>query len=74
MIDSIVPPGQHPPLAIVTDTDHTAWIIIATTLGLAVSVIFGAIRVYVKCSASSKKSWGYDDIALATATVCLEIS
>lgn len=72
MNDFVVPTGQHAPLAVVTDTDHTAWIIIATTLGLAISILFGAIRILVRCTAN--QGWGHDDISLAAATVCFNAS
>lgn len=61
-----VPPGYHPPFAIVTDKDHTAWILIGTALGLALSLMFAGIRLFVRCSIS--RGFGLDDIVLFGAT------
>lgn len=63
----IIPDGYSPPFAIVSDTDHTAWIIIATALGLALVLQFGAIRVVVRGSICP--GIGLDDFFLAAATV-----
>ncbi|RMZ85697.1 hypothetical protein DV736_g6552, partial [Chaetothyriales sp. CBS 134916] len=62
-----VPPGQAPPFAIVTDTDHRAWIFIAATLGLSMTMLASGIRVFIRYS--SKSTWGLDDFVLATSTV-----
>jgi hypothetical protein len=65
--DFDVPPGQYPPFATVTDKDHAAWIIIATSLGLAWTLLFGAIRVFIRYTISP--GLGIDDACLAVATV-----
>jgi len=66
-IQLVVPPGQHAPFATVTDTDHRAWIIIATALGLAISLLSSAIRVSIRLTVSPV--WGPDDATLAVASV-----
>src|SRR5271155_4676800 len=67
-----VPSGQNPPFAVVTDTNHTAWIIIATALGLACVLLFSCIRIFVRCTISP--GVGLDDAFLAAATVSLKNS
>lgn len=62
-----VPPGQYPPFAVVTDTDHTAWVIISTALGLAYTLLFGAIRIFSRYTTT--RNFGLDDFLLAAATV-----
>jgi hypothetical protein len=68
----IIPPGYSPPLAVVTDNDHTAWLIIATTLGLSLTLLFGGIRIFVRWTVSP--GVGLDDGSLAVATVSLPSS
>lgn len=68
----IIPPGYSPPFAIVTDSDHTAWILIATALGLACSLLFGGIRTFIRCTICPGVRW--DDVLLASATVSLHFS
>lgn len=63
----IVPEGQYPPFAVVTPDDHSAWIIIAAALGLTSSLVFGAIRVFVRQTISPQ--YGLDDISLAASTI-----
>jgi hypothetical protein len=41
-----VPDGYYPPFAVVTDTDHGAYIIIAVTLGLTGTVSGFAINYW----------------------------
>lgn len=62
-----VPDRYSPPFASVTDTDHTAWIYIATALGLALILLFGGIRVIVRGSICP--GVGLDDYFLAASTV-----
>lgn len=62
-----VPPGQSAPFATVTPTDHSAWIIISTALGLSMSLPFAAIRVFIR--SATKHGYGKDDYLLAAATV-----
>jgi hypothetical protein len=63
-----IPPGQSAPFATVTLTDHSAWIIISTALGLSMSLLFAAIRVFIR--SATKHGYGKDDYVLAAATVC----
>jgi hypothetical protein len=62
-----VPSGQYPPFAVVTDTDHTAWIIIATALGLSCILIFSAIKIFIRWTMSP--SVNLDEAFLAASTV-----
>ncbi|QSZ33169.1 hypothetical protein DSL72_002755 [Monilinia vaccinii-corymbosi] len=63
----VVPPGQSPPFAVVTNTDHSAWIIIATALGLACVLVFGGIKVFARGSFGKKIT--YDEICLGVSTL-----
>ena len=63
----VVPEGQYPPFSVVTPDDHTAWILIATALGLVYSLFFGAIRVLVRCTIS--RGFGLDDYTICVATI-----
>lgn len=45
--DFFVPPGYSAPLAVVTDTDHSARLFIATVLGLSWTLLFAAIRIFI---------------------------
>ncbi|KAI5206250.1 hypothetical protein E4T38_03889 [Aureobasidium subglaciale] len=62
----IVPPGSSRPFAVVSDVDHSAWVIIATALGLSWSLTFGVMRVIVR--ATTRQRHGVDDYALAVST------
>jgi hypothetical protein len=68
----IVPPGQHPPLAVVSKNDHTAWIILATAIGLSCVLIFGAVRIVVRRTISPGAR--LDDAFLAASTVSSAVS
>ncbi|KAF7196041.1 hypothetical protein HII31_02667 [Pseudocercospora fuligena] len=59
--------GYSPPFATVTDDDHSAWIIIAASLGLALTLVFAGIRVFIRKIISP--GVGLDDALLAVATV-----
>ncbi|KAB8292434.1 hypothetical protein EYC80_008160 [Monilinia laxa] len=63
----VVPPGQSPPFAVVTNTDHSAWIIIATALGLACVLVFSGIKAFARGSLG--KEITYDEICLAASTL-----
>ena len=65
----VTPPGQSPPFAIITDTDHSGWVIIATAFGLSCVLICALIRVFVRIAISPP--FGHDDTVLAAATVRL---
>lgn len=64
----LVPDGYYPPFAVVTDTDHGAYIIIAVSLGITFVLISSAIRVFLRVSFAQRA--GLDDTFLVTATVC----
>lgn len=63
----LVPPGQYPPFAVVTQTDHTAWIIITAALGLCWVLLFTGIRIFIRPSIG--RSLELDEYAIAAATV-----
>lgn len=67
MPNPLVPHGYHLPFATVSTHDHTAWILIATSLGIVYSVVFGGIRVFVRYTISRR--FASDDLTLAIATV-----
>ena len=62
-----VPPGQYPPFAAVTETDHSAWIIIAAAFGLSMILLAGGIRVFIRLTIS--RGWGVDDTLFAVSNV-----
>ena len=62
-----VPPGSAPPFAILTDDDHSAWILVAASMGVAMTLLSSAIRVFIRYSVNS--GWGLDDVVLAISTV-----
>ncbi|KAF2166647.1 hypothetical protein M409DRAFT_23278 [Zasmidium cellare ATCC 36951] len=61
-----IPNGYSTPFAVVTDTDHGAWIIIATALGLSQILLFAGIRAFVKCVINP--GLAFDDTMVFTAT------
>lgn len=63
----VVPPGQSPPFAVVTSTDHSAWIIIATALGLACVLVFSGIKAFAR----GGKGISHDEMCLMASTVSL---
>lgn len=63
----VVPEGQHPPFAVVTPDDQSAWVIIAATLGLVCSLFFGGLRYFVRRTIDGE--FGLDDYTLGAATV-----
>lgn len=68
MSSPTIPDGQAPPFSVVTPTDHSAWIIIATAFGLFCVLLFSIIRVALRSTVASRS---LDDAFLASATVCL---
>ena len=62
-----MPPGQHPPFAVVPPEDHDAYILIATAIGLACVLLFLGIRVFVRQTVSL--GFGLDDTFLGAATL-----
>lgn len=63
----IVPEGHSPPFATVTPDDHSAWILIATALGMACYLFFGGIRILVRVTISH--GFALDDYVLCAATI-----
>jgi hypothetical protein len=62
-----VPLGQYPPFAVVTETDHSAWVIIATTLCLSCILLFGIINIFIRRRTSVRI--GLDEVCLVSSTV-----
>ena len=62
----VVPEGQSPPLAVVTPTDHAAWILLSTTIGLSITLIFAGIRIFVRTTIS--RPFAIDDHTLLAGT------
>jgi hypothetical protein len=62
-----IPSGYYPPFAVVTETDHAAWIIIATALGLSWILVFSAIKIFIRWEISP--AVGLDEAFLAGSTV-----
>ncbi|KAL9000492.1 MAG: hypothetical protein Q9169_000785 [Polycauliona sp. 2 TL-2023] len=60
-------PFRHPPLLEVTPTDHTAWIAIATVLGLCCAVVTALLRIFVRLVISPP--FGHDDTVVLVATL-----
>lgn len=61
-----IPPGYSEPFTVITDTDHGAWIIIATALGLSQILLFAGIRIFVRCVINP--GLAFDDLMIFTAT------
>lgn len=59
-------PGQSPPFETYTDTNHTAWIVVITAIGIALMLMFSAIKVFVRWG---RASVGLDEYFLAIAAV-----
>lgn len=62
-----VPDGYDEPFTVVTDDDHTAWIIIPAAIGIGLTLLFAGIRLFVRRVLSPEI--GPDDILLGTATL-----
>ena len=62
-----VPDGYYPPFAVVTDTDHGAYIIIAVSLGTTLVLISSFIRAFIRITFAQRA--GLDDTLLGAATV-----
>ncbi|KAK0281491.1 hypothetical protein LTS00_012495 [Friedmanniomyces endolithicus] len=63
----LVPPGQYPPFATVTEDDHGAGIIIAAAMGIAFTSSVLVVRVFIRKYVNV--GWQLDDTTLAIATV-----
>lgn len=64
-----VPEGHSEPFLVVTPSDKSAWIIIATAFGLTFVLLFGIIRVCVRLTIAPP--FGLDDIFQGCSTVGL---
>jgi len=62
-----VPLGQHPPFATVTEDDHTAWILVAETTGIAFTCM--ALLTRIEIRSSINRGWSWDDTSIVIATV-----
>jgi hypothetical protein len=62
-----VPDGYYPPFAVVTDTDHGAYIIIAVSLGMTFVLVSSLIRIFLRITFLQRA--GLDDAFLAAGTV-----
>ncbi|MCJ1485909.1 hypothetical protein MMC06_006084, partial [Schaereria dolodes] len=71
MSSVVIPPGQAPPLAIITATDHSGWVIIGTAFSLSLALLSGGIRYFIRRVISPP--FGYDDISIGVATAALVI-
>ncbi len=60
-------PIQHPPLFQVTPTDHSAWVAVATALGLCCALVTLLIRAFVRIVISPPL--GGDDVTILAAAV-----
>ena len=62
-----VPVGQYAPFAVLTETDHSIWILIVTALGMVCALVFGSMRIFVRVTINPP--FGADDILLVIGTV-----
>lgn len=60
------PSDHNAPLAVVSDNDHGAWVVMCNAFGLTVVLITLIIRVYIRIRVSPP--FGKDDYILAGAT------
>jgi hypothetical protein len=61
-------PGQSPPLSVLTPTDQTGVVLIATALGLVFAVVSLLIRYFIRVDLQNKVA--ADDILATLALVC----
>ncbi|KAH9845567.1 hypothetical protein Tdes44962_MAKER06477 [Teratosphaeria destructans] len=66
-----VPEGYYPPFTVITDEDHTGWIVIATALGLCMVLLSTIIRITVR--SSFKQRYGLDDALIGIGFFCAVI-
>ncbi|KAH8810577.1 hypothetical protein F5884DRAFT_255871 [Xylogone sp. PMI_703] len=64
--DFVIPPNHYPPFAVVSNTDHSAWILIVTALGLSFILLFTVIKVFVRWRIARI---GFDEWLLLTSTI-----
>lgn len=60
-------PGQSPPLTIITPTDHSGLVLIATALGFVFALVSLLIRAYVRYEFS--RQFARDDVLVTVAVV-----
>jgi hypothetical protein len=61
-------PGQSPALTVITSTDRSGIVLIATALGLIFAIISLLIRLFIRLE--FRHQFARDDIAAALAMVC----
>ncbi|KAK5170960.1 uncharacterized protein LTR77_004104 [Saxophila tyrrhenica] len=66
-LQTAVPPGQHAPFATVSEKDRTAWILVATAMGIAFTTLSLLTRLTIR--AFINRGWGWDDLMTVVATV-----
>lgn len=66
-IDFPIPEGYNPPFAVITDHDHSAYLIIACALGIALVSLSIVIHVFLRTAFGH--GFGWDDTVLFLATV-----
>lgn len=64
-----IPPGQHTPYATIAPDDHSGWVIISSALGLSLTLLFAAMRVFVRTTINGE--FGVDDYLVGAGTVRL---
>ena len=60
-------PGQSPPIAVITDSDHGGYILIANSLCLCMSLAGFVLRIHIRRKV--RPPFSYDDIVLIVAFV-----
>lgn len=65
---SQIPAGYRKPYESVTPDDHTAWIVIAATIGIIYSIIFLGFRVFIRRT-SGLGRLSVDDLIVVVGTV-----
>lgn len=63
----IIPPGQHPPYAVVTEDDHRAWILVGAALGVSFTLVTLVTRILIRLFVN--RGWGLDDTLCVCSTV-----
>lgn len=62
-----IPEGYHPPFAIITEKDHSGYIIIACALGTALMLLSISIRIFLRSAFGH--GFGRDDVVVFVAAV-----
>src|SRR6266480_4820481 len=61
-----LPPGDSPPLAIITSSDHSGVVLITTALAFSFTLVSLLIRIFIRFE---HRNPSYDDLICAFATV-----